>query len=119
VPIPFVLAGLALAAGLFGVASGVEAYSNNSDANDYMRRAKVVYEKAQSALETQREQTASSLERLGTTKVSCWASTVGGFVHTFGKFKNVSFERGLGAVEKLHELQDASLKDMTAASLTA
>ncbi|MBN6710901.1 hypothetical protein JFL47_13230 [Haemophilus haemoglobinophilus] len=66
--LPFILAGAAVAAGVFGVKKGLDAKSDLDDAERYSRYAKKEGEEANNQLENQKNSTNSSLERYGKTK---------------------------------------------------
>ncbi|STO55085.1 methyl-accepting chemotaxis protein [Canicola haemoglobinophilus] len=66
--LPFILAGAAVAAGVFGVKKGLDAKSDLDDAERYSRYAKEEGEEANDKLERQKNSTNSSLETYGETK---------------------------------------------------
>ena len=66
--LPFIVAGVALAAGALGVKKGVDAKNDLDDAERYQRWAKQEAEEANDKLESQKLDTQSSLENYGKTK---------------------------------------------------
>lgn len=94
-PIPFILGGIALAAGAYGAKKGVDAYDDYSEAKEYNERAQRIYDKATERLNDMREQTNTGLENLGVLKASIYEGSLNDFVSTFSKIKNVDFEDNL------------------------
>lgn len=120
-PLPFILAGAAVVAGLTGAAKGVSAISKNSDAKEMMASAQRGYERAKGRLEEQRNDTTKSLEKLGTIKVDVWAKEMNDFVQSFNSFKNVRMEGGpeLNERLKLKIKNPQNLKNMEVATVKA
>lgn len=94
-PIPFILAGVAVAAGAYGVKKGVDAKDDYDEAEKYNRWAEETYDEAQEKLEEKKEITNSSLESLGKLKVSIYDGSLMDFVDIFQEIKNVDFEENL------------------------
>lgn len=67
-PIPFIVAGAAIAAGAFGVKKGFDAKSDLEDAERYARWAKEESEEANSNLDSQKRRTNHELESYGQSK---------------------------------------------------
>lgn len=87
--VPFILGGVAAAAGLFGVAKGAQAASNNSEAKDLLERAERKFEDAKDNLEYAKQNTNRSLEYLGELKLNSWSNDLGRFVKLVEQIKNV------------------------------
>ena len=91
-PIPFILAGVALAAGAYGVKKGFDAKSDFNDANETNEQAQRVYDNAARKLETTRETTQNSLSSLGELKFSLYKDKLIPFVAAFNKIHNIDFQ---------------------------
>jgi len=94
-PIPFILGGIAIAAGAYGVKKGYDAKCDFDEAQDYNDRAVSIYEEAQSDLNSSREQTNSQMEALGRLKINIYQESLTDFVDAFSKIKNVDFSNQL------------------------
>lgn len=91
-PIPFIIAGVALAAAGYGVKKGYDAKCDYDDAEDYNRWAEEAYDEAQDKLNDSRKRTNEQIEALGHLKVSIYRKSLADFVDIFSKIKNVDFE---------------------------
>jgi hypothetical protein len=67
-PIPFIIAGVAVAAAAYGAKKGLDAKENFDDAKYYNNKAKRIYDEAQTNLNSSREQTNLQMETLGRPK---------------------------------------------------
>jgi len=94
-PIPFIIAGVAMAAAGYGAKKGYDAKCDFDDAEYYNRKAKRIYKEAQKNLNTSREQTNLQMETLGGLKVSIYRKSLADFVDIFSKIKNIDFEDNL------------------------
>ena len=94
-PIPFLIAGVAVAAGAYGVKKGVDAKADFDRAKKYNKKAERIYNEAKEQLEIKRESTNSHLEKLGKLKVSIYEGSLANFVDIFSQIKNVNFEDNL------------------------
>lgn len=94
-PIPFIIGGIALAAGAYGAKKGYDAYEDNDEAKRYNKRAKRVYNDATEELTTSKETTNKKLTKLGKLKISVYQDSLGDFVKTFSEIKNIDFEDNL------------------------
>lgn len=94
-PLPFIIAGVAIAAGAYGVKKGVDAKDDFDTAKRYNKKAKKTYKKARKLLEKNRGLTNSHLERLGELKISIYEGSLTDFVNIFSQIKNVDFEDNL------------------------
>lgn len=120
-PIPFILAGIAAAAGAAGIIKGGEAISNNSKAKNLVNDAQGVYDDAKERLDRQRIETTRSLDSLGQVKLDAWSCEIGSFIQLFNTFKNVSLQGSVELNEKLkmQTMNPQNLKNMETASLKA
>lgn len=91
-PIPFILAGVALAAGAYGVKKGFDAKSDFDDAKETNDLAQRIYDSAYSELETTREATQESLNALGELKFRLYKDRLIPFVAAYKKLHNIDFQ---------------------------
>lgn len=92
-PIPFIIAGVAVAAAGYGAKKGYDAKSDFDDAERYNRWAKEEYEEEQSKLNALRKKTNSKMEALGSLKVNIYREgSLKDFVKIFKQIKNIDFE---------------------------
>lgn len=91
-PIPFILAGVALAAGAYGVKKGFDAKSDFDDAKSTNDLAQRIYDKTYRELETTRKTTQESLNALGELKFSLYKDKLIPFVAAFKKIHNIDFQ---------------------------
>lgn len=117
-PIPFILAGAAVAAGAFGVKKGVDAYKDNTRASELQSEARQIFEGAQQQLELTRAQTSETLDELGKLKLEIWEKQLGRFVQLFGQLKNVELE-GNAEVGRLKTFTREELAEMSSISIRA
>ncbi len=94
-PIPFIIAGVAVAAAGYGAKKGYDAKCDFDDADYYNRKAKRIYKEAQNNLNTSREQTNLQMETLGDLKVIIYRESLVDFVDIFSKIKNIDFKDNL------------------------
>ena len=64
-PIPFILGGIALAAGAYGVKKGMDAKEDMEEAQDLLECAKEMSAEAENSIEKSRKGTAMTIENLG------------------------------------------------------
>lgn len=91
-PVPFILGGLAAAAGVTGLAKGVKGVMDNNEAKKLNEKAQQIVKSAEDGLEQSKQYAQSSLEQLGHAKVSVLNFSVKEFLEIFGQIKNVDFE---------------------------
>jgi hypothetical protein len=91
-PIPFIIGGIALAAGAYGAKKGYDAYEDYDMANYYNEKAERIYDDAKEELEEARKDTQDSLESLGELKLELYASSILPFIETYNKIKNMPKE---------------------------
>ena len=91
-PIPFILAGLAVAAGGYGVKKGIDAKKDFNRAEELNNEAKEIYDDACSSLETARENAQEAMNKLGQLKFDIYELRLIPFVEAFSKIKNVDFQ---------------------------
>lgn len=120
-PIPFLLAGAAVVAGVSGVAKGAKAVSRNAEAKELIERAQRKYDSAKEVFDQQRANTNGKLEKLGAIKLNTWSNEMNSFLKTFNSFKNVKLEGNVNLNERLKlKIQNPdNLKNMQIATLKA
>ncbi|MEL6989742.1 MAG: hypothetical protein AAGK97_18185, partial [Bacteroidota bacterium] len=87
--LPFILGAAAIGAGLTGIAKGLDAVDDNSQAKQLQEDARVAYKVTERDLKYFRRNTTESLEQLGTLKLNVWDRQLGRFVRLFEQLKNV------------------------------
>lgn len=116
-PLPFILGGLAVAAGLYGVKKMVDSSDNNNRARELYKEAEDIFYRAKNRLDQQKDVTNEMLESLGKTRITVWSEDMGAFVNTFKKFKDIEWQGQVAndsnlkvSEEKLNEIQKTSIK---------
>lgn len=112
-PIPFILGGIAVAAGLVGAKKAKDASDKNARAKRINRRADEKFENANKALLAARDEAGKALENLGQAKVDILHGSVTRFVDTFGKIHHVELT-GSAGMDELAEftVNEDALKEM-------
>ena len=87
-PIPFILGGIAIAAGAFGAKKGYDAYCDNEDAKSYTQRAKRIFDNSQEELNDKRKATNENLNDFGEYKKSIFENEINKFIYLFRQIKN-------------------------------
>lgn len=120
-PIPFLIAGAAVATGIHGVSKGAKAMSNNAEAKQIMERAEEIYNEGKRKLDIQRAVTSKDLDALGKTKLDVWSGEMDRFVKLFKTFTNVRFEDEVELNDRLKmKIQSPNnLNNMEVATLKA
>jgi len=116
-PIPFIIAGAAVATGAYGVKKGIDAKDDFDTAERWNKKAEKIYDKAKDKLEEKREDTDTELQSLGKLKVDIYENSLKDFSTIFAKIKNIDFEDNLslGTLNSVDEqdvldIQDTVLK---------
>jgi hypothetical protein len=89
-PIPFILAGLAVAAGAYGAKKGYDAHEKNSKAKRIINRAEDLYNKTKDEIEEKQLQTNNRLIELGELKVNIFTNEIKTFIELISKCKQAS-----------------------------
>ncbi len=112
-PIPFILGGIAVAAGLVGAKKALDASDKNARARRMNRRAQETFENAKKELLAARDEAGKALENLGQAKVDILHGSVTRFVDTFGKIHHVELADSVG-MDELAEftVNEDALKEM-------
>lgn len=98
-PIPFLLAGLGLAAGAIGIGGHIEAKDTNEKAQRISREAQELYEEAQESLENSQEETKNALLELGISKKDILEGSVSQFLQAYERIKNIKLNDSVGINE--------------------
>lgn len=91
-PLPLLLVGGAVVAGLWGAKKTVDAVGDFSDAKEINEDAESIYESAKDSLERAKEETKSGLEALGRCKGNLYKEGVIPFNETFSRIKHIDFD---------------------------
>lgn len=116
-PIPFIIAGVALAAGAYGVKKGFDAKSDFKDASETNEQAQRIYDGAARKLETTREETQDSLGALGELKFNLYQNKLIPFVAAFKKIHNIDFQHDAIEDELQLAVDQADMADIENATL--
>ena len=113
-PLPLFLAGAAIVAGGYGVKKGLDAKSDYDEADSINKRARNIFDDAESSLNSQREQANSSMLALGRTKFDIYENSLLSFVKSFSQIKNINFnESDIKGLESLPAVDKADLENLT------
>jgi hypothetical protein len=93
-PLPFILAGLALSAAGYGVKKGLDAKEDFDTAKDVNKEAQRIYDVAVKKLTSARADTNSRLENLGEMKITLYGNLTM-FANTFANIKNINFDHNI------------------------
>lgn len=91
-PIPFILAGIAIGAGLLGVGANENAKDTNEEARKIAKKAKERYEDADALLKVEQKKTEKALLAFGNSKKKVLEGSMQDFLLTFNKIKNIRFK---------------------------
>ncbi|MEN3164106.1 hypothetical protein WI697_18845 [Tistrella mobilis] len=118
-PLPLILGGVAIAAGLAGAKKGYDAYSANKEAGSVAVEAAHLFDTAKSRLEADKDGAVDKLADLGRLRLETWENDMGRFVSLFERIKDVeltgevakdSFARAVVTEAELVHLRDISFK---------
>ena len=101
-PIPFILAGVAVLTGGLGVAGALDAKEKMDEAKEVGEEGKEIVKKAKARCERKNNNTNQAVETLGKTKLEILSDNMSAFVADFSKIKNVNFKDSIG----MEELED-------------
>lgn len=103
-----------VATGGYGCYKIVKAISDNSYASSYADRANRIISEAFAKADESRKEANSSLESLGKVKLETVDKTIGSFLKTFGKIKNVNFsEVDINSEFKNLNLDSANIAELS------
>ena len=109
-PIPFILGGLALAAGGFGVKKGIDASEKNDKAKRIIKRSRRYYEDAKNETEQKQSQTNETLKDLGLLKVDIFTNEIKTLIELMQKCK-----QGKSEYQDKRYLTESELKELNIA----
>lgn len=98
-PIPFILGGLAAAAGAYGVKKGLDAKSDMNKAQSINKNAQEIFDETKKKIDYARESTNTVIENLGKNKIKICSTTMKNFVDNFSQIKNIDFQNSVGMEE--------------------
>ena len=112
-PIPLILGGIAIAAGLAGVKKAVDASNKNDEAKALQSRAESVIDTSKEQLDEAKITTNNDLKELGRTKVRVLTEDVNRFLRIFQKIHHITLSRseGLDELDKFR-IDKGSLAEM-------
>ena len=110
-PLPFIIAGVAVLAGAYGVKKGVDAKDDFDTAEYLNEQAEEIYDEAKDKLEEARENTDKELQSLGSLKVNIYQNSLKDFSDLFAKIKNIDFEDNL-ALGTLNSVDEQDVLDI-------
>lgn len=110
-PIPFIIAGVALATAGYGVKKGVDAKDDFDTAKVNNQQAQKIYNSAEKELKYKKEKANITLEDLGLLKASIYSESLSNFMSTFEKIKNIEFEDNL-ALGTLNNVDNQDILDI-------
>ncbi|MCR8744293.1 hypothetical protein [Romboutsia lituseburensis] len=98
-PVPFLLAGLGLAAGAIGAGAHFDAKETNERAQRISEEAQELYDDAKRSLEYSQKKTESSLLDLGYAKKTVLESSMQQFLQAYERIKNIELSESVGLEE--------------------
>ncbi len=90
-PLPFILAGVALAAAGYGVKKGIDALDADCEADEFIKKAESLKEKAKRKVDNVQSSRNQTLVRLGKKKLHVLSYTVSNFLDHFHQLKGHEF----------------------------
>lgn len=91
-PIPFIIGGIAIAAGIFGAKKGLKAKENYDNAKEIVESALEDFQCSQSRMNRQKERVSSSLLRLGELRLETEANLMHRFIDAVKQVNSVSYK---------------------------
>lgn len=99
-PVPFILGGIAVAAGAFGIKKGFDAKEKIDQVKNIEMSIKEISSHCNKIMETTKKETTRELENLGKEKLTIMSGTMYKFIDTYKNMKNVNFkEIGIDELE--------------------
>jgi len=111
-PLPLLIVSIIATTG-YGVKKGLDAKKDFDEAKELNKKAQEIYEKAQTKLESKKEDTNTALEFLGKIKVNIYEGSLKEFVDIFSQINNIDFKDNLqlGLLPNLDEQDMLDIKD--------
>lgn len=112
-PLPLILGGLAVLAGVTGAQKAYDANEKNNRAKRINNHAKEIYEQAEQELKSSKNRASASLTNLGQEKVDILQKDMVPFVNLMKKIKNINMTeiRGMGDLSRL-QVNEETLAEM-------
>lgn len=104
-PFPFIIAGAAIAAGIYGTKKGIDAYSDNRQANENNDEANSIVHQASKMIEKSRDDCKRAIDDLAQRKIQILNNSIKTFIAEFEKLNHVE----LSESKDLNELQNLVL----------
>lgn len=104
-PIPFIIAGVAAAAGIAGIGGHISAKETNEKAEAISQEAQKLYNSAKESLEQEQKKTEQVLAKLGYAKKNVLETSMKNFLNAYEKIKNIEFRNS----NDLNELSKFSI----------
>lgn len=98
-PLPFLVAGIAVAAGAIGAGGHLSAKKTNEEAQQISADAKRMYDNAKLSLETSKQKTEEALLALGKRKKKVLSTSVNQFTQVYNKIKKIELKESAGVSE--------------------
>ncbi len=86
-PLPFILAGVALAAAGYGVKKGIDALDADCEADEFIKKAESLKEEAAKRLESAQSDCKLAFARFGEKKLRVLSHSVSNFLNHFHRLK--------------------------------
>lgn len=118
-PIPLILAGVAIAAGGYGVKKGLEAQDNFEQAHWVNAEARMIFELAAEQLQVQREHTQQQLQQLGTDKFRLYEQQLVPFVEALQKIRQFNYQDAHFYPEQLSPPSVQEIQDLERSASSA
>jgi len=116
-PIPFLLAGLGVVAGVIGAGGHLSAKETNERAQRISQDAQNLYNNAKYSLETAQNKTEKTLVKLGYAKKNVLDSSMNQFLATYDKIKHIQMKESIGMNEiskfTIAQQDTVQLREMT------
>lgn len=112
-PLPFILGGIAVAAGIAGVKKAHDASEKNKQAERINRKAEITCNNAKRLINDAREETHEALQTLGQKKLNIMSRDIHHFVESFSRIHHVDLTDSQGIRELEHlNLSKETLTEM-------
>lgn len=98
-PIPFLVAGLAVATGVIGAGGHISASETNEKAQRRTKEARDLYNSAKNKLELVQNKTETALLQLGNEKKYILETSMNQFLNAYDKIKHITFNEAIGINE--------------------
>ncbi len=107
-PLPFILGGLALAAAAYGVKKGIDALDADCEADEFIKKAESLKEKAKRKVDNVQSSRNQALVRLGKKKLHVLSYTVSNFLDHFHRLNRSTITiEGINMQDIQYQVSDA------------